>query len=344
MFKAFGQLPSGSRLSRIKRSPHYRSGAFQNQEPTDVMLKTASFFKVMLDFLNKPKNTQPSAELPSVNTDLRKLENGKINIVWFGHSSYLLDVNGIKLLIDPVFSGHASPFDFFGKAFPGSNTYQADDMPDLDAVILTHDHYDHLDYETILKLKSRTRHFFTSLGVGSHLEYWGIKPASITELDWWESVKITHSIELTAAPARHFSGRGIKRFQTLWSSFILKAGDSKIFLGGDSGYDDTFKQVGEKYGPFDIALLECGQYGDSWPYIHMTPEETVQAAIDLKAQVLMPVHWAKFTLALHSWHDSADRVTAEAKRKNLKTTTPLIGEIVTLHESYPNKRWWDINH
>ncbi|GGB00151.1 MBL fold metallo-hydrolase [Puia dinghuensis] len=357
LLKVFGKAPAGPRLQRIHRSAHYSDGSFQNLVPTDVTLKDTNFFKMMRAYRNRPANTAPSQPIPSVRTDLRSLPVDKASIVWFGHSSYLLQLGTTRILVDPVFSGNASPFPFFAKAFPGADLYKAEDMPDtLEAILLTHDHYDHLDYKTILNLKDRTNHFYTSLGVGAHLEFWGIPAEKITELDWWETVPIdpqgrpitggaadwgAGDIQLTATPARHFSGRTFKRGGAAWSSFVLKTTDLNLFLGGDSGYEKHFATIGEKYGPFDLALLECGQYGVNWPYIHMQPEETVQAALDLKANILFPVHWAKFTLALHPWNEPIQRVKAAATKAGLPITTPRIGEIITIDQPYPNDAWYD---
>ncbi len=179
------------------------------------------------------------------------------------------------------------------------------------------------------------------MGVSSHLIYWGFNEEIITELDWWQTANLTSEMTLTAAPARHFSGRGLKRGKTLWSSFILKTEDNNLYLGGDSGYDVHFAEIGERFGPFDIAILECGQYNTAWPLIHMMPEETVHAALDLGAKVLLPVHWGKFTLALHPWNESPERVLKAAASTNLKVTTPLIGEPVIPHEVYPSANWWN---
>jgi L-ascorbate metabolism protein UlaG (beta-lactamase superfamily) len=261
-------------------------------------------------------------------------------IVWFGHSSYFIHINGKNILVDPVFSGNASPISLFAKNYQGSNTYSTDDFPELDMVLITHDHYDHLDYASILKLKEKTKHFYTSLGVGAHLAYWGVEESRITEFDWWDELSLDSNIQLIAAPARHFSGRKFTRGKTLWASYILKAPGTTLYLGGDSGYDTHFKEIGEKYGPFDLALLECGQYNLYWPSIHMMPEETAQAALDLKAKRLMPVHWSKFTLALHPWNEPVSRVTAAATKLGVQVTTPMIGEQIVIDSLYPDQKWW----
>jgi L-ascorbate metabolism protein UlaG (beta-lactamase superfamily) len=226
------------------------------------------------------------------------------------------------------------------KAFPGTNEYAVEDMPPIDYLILTHDHYDHLDFKTIRKLRSKVDHIYCSLGISSHLKYWGVDQNKIIEMDWWQTEQLDKDMQLTAAPARHFSGRGFKRGRTLWSSFILKTPLNNLYLGGDSGYDNHFKEIGNKYGPFDLAILEAGQYNTMWPYIHMMPEETVQAAIDLKAKKLLPVHWGKFSLAMHAWNEPIQRVLAKANELNLDVLTPKIGEPVIIDSEFQNSTWW----
>ncbi len=339
--KTFGKNPSGARLDRIRQSPNYRDEAFQNPVPTEVMLKGASFVKMTKDFFDKPANTAPPKPLPSVKTDLRALSSEKPVIVWFGHSSYLIKSRNLNILVDPVFSGSASPVSFFAKSFAGSDVYQVADLPPIDLLILTHDHYDHLDYRTVLELKSKVKNIVTSLGVGAHLQHWGIDPTKITELDWGESKKMADSVELTATPARHFSGRGLVRGKTLWSSFVVRLHGYRIFVGGDSGYGEHFKSIGGQHGPFDLALLECGQYGAEWPYIHMKPEETATAAQDLRANILMPVHWGKFALAYHAWNEPIGKLVETAAEKELVLATPMIGQPVALGGKPPQQRWWE---
>jgi L-ascorbate metabolism protein UlaG (beta-lactamase superfamily) len=344
-WKTFGKNPTGVSLEKIAHSLNYHNRGFKNLTETVMMVEKTSFIKLSWQFINKPKNTVPPKPLPTIKSDLKLIINDKPVIVWFGHSSYLIRINEKNILVDPVFSGHAAPFSFAARSFPGTDIYTTEDFPDIDLLILTHDHYDHLDFPTILKLKSKIKNIYTSLGVSSHLKYWGIDPAIITEFDWWDSKLFeedtsTSPIEFIAAPARHFSGRLFIRNKTLWSSFILKTPEYRIYIGGDSGYDVCFKTIGEKYGPFDIALLEAGQYNIAWPQIHMMPEETVQAAIDLKAKILLPVHWGKFSISLHPWDEPVKRVMAKAQELNVKLTTPMIGEPIILNNSYPNKEWW----
>lgn len=339
--KITGKLPSGQHLERLKQSPHFKTKGFENLSATPMMAEDASYWKMTKDFFKKNKDAAPAQVLPSVKTDLNTLRPEEPVIIWFGHSSYFIRIAGKNFLIDPAFSGNAAPLSFMVKAFPGSDVYKAEDMPVIDYLILTHDHYDHLDYKTILKLKKKVKVIYCSLGISSHLQHWGIDTGIITEMDWWEEQQLDEVITLVATPARHFSGRGIKRAQTLWSSFVLQTATHRLFLGGDSGYDSHFKTIGEKYGPFDIALLEAGQYNTMWPLIHMMPEETVQAASDLQAKLLLPVHWGKFSLAMHAWNEPVKRVLARAKELNIPVRTPMIGEPTVLGTTYTMNNWWE---
>ncbi len=341
-FRITGKLPSGKHLEQLKRSPNFKKGSFQNLSPTTMKPEGISYWKMMKEFFKKHPDTSPAKPIPFVRTELHTLNTAEPVIVWFGHSSYLLRIEGKNFLIDPVLSGNAAPVSFMVKAFPGSNEYRAEDMPPIDYLILTHDHYDHLDFKTIRKLRNRIGKIYCSLGISSHLKHWGIDKNTITEMDWWQSESLDKSMQLTAAPARHFSGRGLKRGQTLWSSFILKTRTYNIYIGGDSGYDEHFKEIGNKYGPFDLAILESGQYNTMWPLIHMMPEETVQAAIDLNARVLMPVHWGKFRLGMHAWNEPIKRVLIKAKELNMPVLIARIGEAVELSARPQPIQWWEL--
>ena len=307
---SFGKPATGARLSRIKNSPNYRDEQFQNQSFTPTFAEDVSKYEMIRDGIFKiSERKAPKTPLPSVKTDLKSLDPEKNVLVWFGHSSYFMQIDGKKMLVDPVFSGSASPFSFMVKSFKGSDIYTPEDFLFIDYLFITHDHWDHLDYKTVLKLKAKVGKIITGLGTASHLEYWGLDPKMIKELDWNDSAAPDSGFQVTATPARHFSGRGFKRNQSIWCSFVLQTPTKKIFIGGDSGYDTHFAKIGAEYGPFDLALLECGQYNKSWKYIHMMPEQTVQASIDLKAKTFMPVHWGKFALALHAWDEPIERAT-----------------------------------
>jgi L-ascorbate metabolism protein UlaG (beta-lactamase superfamily) len=340
MLKIFGQNPKGERLQKIKKMPSYNQGAFTNISKTEMIIKEGSMLKVLKENMAKPANANPLNSLPNIKTNLFEIDSKELTVIWFGHSSYLLMYKNTNILVDPVFSGFASPVKIFGKAYKGSNIYDVQDMPPIDVLVLTHDHYDHLDYNTIKKLHPSVKNIITSLGVGQHLEYWGISNNKITELNWGESITINGNINLTATPARHFSGRGIRRAKTLWSSFVLQFFDKLVFIGGDSGYDTHFATIGKQFKKFDIAFLECGQYGKYWPYIHMLPEQTLQAAADLNTTLLFPVHWAKFTLSSHPWNEPINRLLSAAKNNSIQLITPKIGEPYRLNEVFKLTEWW----
>ena len=245
-----------------------------------------------------------------------------------------------KILVDPVFSGNASPVKFTTRSFKGSDIYTTDDMPVIDYLFLTHDHYDHLDHQTISRLRPKIKKIVTGLGVGDHLERWGYDSNIIFEKDWNETFELEEGFVVSTTPGRHFSGR-MKKNTSLWMSFVLTTPRKKIFIGGDSGYDTHFAEIGKKYGPFDLVILENGQYNKYWKYIHMMPEEVIQAAEDLKAKRLLPVHWAKFSLSLHPWDEPIKRVYAEAKRKGMNLVHPLIGAALELDGQAESTRWWE---
>lgn len=340
--QSFGKLPEGARKQKIEESPNYKNGSFQNRIKTPMMAPDVSYFSMIRKFLSDKPETYPHSKIPSVQTDLKTFTSEKPSIIWFGHSSYLISIDNKRILVDPVFSQRPSPVQYAGsKAFTGAMVYSAEDFPEIDVLIISHDHYDHLDYNTILKLNATVKKFCVPMGVGQHISRWGVAEAKITEFDWWQSAEIFPGLQITSTPARHFSGRGFTRNKTLWSSYVLQSSETKIFIGGDSGYDDAFKEIGEKYGPFDIAFLECGQYDQQWPYIHMMPEETVQAGVDLKTEILMPVHWGKFVLANHPWKEPIQRAKKHAEILQIKITTPRIGEPIILGGEIPNSEWWN---
>ncbi len=339
MLKIFGKNPRGTHKETLMISTQHNGKSFQNISETIMLTKEATPWKMMKNYASKPKDFTPSRALPSVKLDLKKSPIGAPALHWFGHSSYLLKIDEKNILVDPVFSNSAAPVSFMVKAFEGSNAYAVEDLPVIDLLILTHDHYDHLDYKTLVALKPRVKKIVCSMGLSAHLTHWGFNKTDITELDWWQSHEWL-SFKITATPARHFSGRGLVRAQTLWSSFVLQSSTHRIFIGGDSGYDGFFKEIGEKFGPFDLAILECGQYNALWPLIHMQPELTVQAAFDLGAKLTLPVHWGKFALAFHPWKEPIQRFVVEAKAKGLRYTTPMIGERMILGEIEPTRDWY----
>ncbi len=337
-----GGNPSGERLEHIQASPNYRNGKFRNLVPTDMKIPAGKMPGLMWSFIKGGEGREPKDVLPTEDLDLAAWEavaDTSFAVAWFGHSSLLIKIGGTTILTDPVFGGRASTFSFAGpKRFNYRHHVRVEELPPVDIVLLSHDHYDHLDHETILQLKDK--HFVAPLGVGAHLERWGIPAASITEKDWWATEQVG-ALKLVLAPARHFSGRGLSnRFSTLWGSWVLEAGGRKIYFGADSGYSPTFKEVGDRFGPFDLAMLECGAYNELWRDIHMFPEQTAQAALDVRARVLMPIHWAKFSLAMHPWKEPVERLFAKAKELGMPLLTPRIGAIVTDADLSCPEQWW----
>jgi L-ascorbate metabolism protein UlaG (beta-lactamase superfamily) len=338
----FGKLPSGKRLELIKRSPNYKNGQFQNIDFTPNLAEGVTMFTVIRKFFfGKSKHRRPPGALPSKKADLLNLNPDNNNLVWFGHSSYFIQVDGKKILVDPVFSGAASPLSFTTKSFQGGDVFITDDFPEIDYLFLSHDHWDHLDYKTVIKLRPKVKQVITSLGTGAHLEHWGYDKNKIIEKDWDEKIVLGNGFIVYTAAGRHFAGRTFKRNRSLWLSFVLQTPSMKLFLGGDSGYDTHFKEIGDKYGPFDLAILECGQYNAYWKYIHMMPEETVQAGIDLKAKKILPVHWGKFSLSMHAWDEPIKRITVEAAKKQVHLIHPMIGENVALDNPGQSANWWE---
>lgn len=338
----FGQTPSGERLERVKRSPNYRDGQFRNQHHTPMLTEGYTYRGVMYNFLfGKQSRLSPEGPVPTMKTDLLALRPENDVLVWFGHSSYFIQLDGKKILVDPVFSDAATPAPFGTKAFEGTNPYTVDDIPDIDYLFISHDHWDHLDYATLMKLRPRIKKIICGLGTGEHFEYWGFDRERIIEEDWYASVALDSGFMAHTVPVRHFSGRGFSANQSLWTAFVLQTPTFRIFIGGDSGYDTHFAEAGEKFGGFDLAILENGQYDKAWKYIHMMPEEVLQATADLRARRLFPVHSGKFPLGNHAWDEPLIKITALNKSRGLSLVTPMIGEQVNLKDSTQVFReWW----
>ncbi len=342
--KKFGKYPDSKRKEWFREFPNYQDRKFQNPVPTPPLAEGENMLKILWRFFGKYPDTMPKHPIPHVDTDLKNLDPGENVLVWFGHSSYFIQVDGRRFLIDPVFSGNASPVPGSMKAFPGSDHYQAEDMPQIDYLLISHDHWDHLDYPTIRKLKNKVGQVICGLGVARHFEYWNWDTEKLTEKNWYDQVDLGNDFSITLTPARHFSGRLFKRNASLWTSFVLKTPTKNLFLGGDSGYSPHFKAIGEQFGPFDLAVLECGQYNPQWPYIHSFPEDLLLEAADLKARHFMPVHHSKFKLSNHPWYEPLQRVTIAAEKENKPVTTPRIGEKVYLDclEKVWEK-WWSLS-
>ena len=338
----FGGSLSKEQKAAFGQLQNFKNGKFQNLQASPMDM---NFRKVFKEMMNKSPNRSPNENIAIQKVDsvsITSLSAETTRLIWFGHSTFLLEMDGEKILIDPMLSRSPSPVSFAGsKRFSDEIPIEVAKLPFIDAVILSHDHYDHLDYKTIKQLKNKVGQFYAPLGVGNHLRSWGVDTSIIHEVNWGDSIQHEH-IHLVCAPARHFSGRGLfDRAKTLWCSWIIQGKKHNIFFSGDSGYGSHFKQIGAQYGPFDISLLECGQYNENWKHLHMMPEGTAQAAVDLKSKLMMPIHWGAFTLAFHDWTDPAERAVAKAKELNMPITTPKIGEPVVVGEKYfPNEKWW----
>lgn len=342
-----GGNPAGERLRRIQALANYQHGKLHNAVRTDMNMPFSTMLKVMWTMTKAPGAREPKQPLPTVKFDRMAWERipaDQVGLCWFGHSSLLIKLDGVTVLTDPVFGERASTFTFAGpKHFPYSERIEVGQLPHIDVLLLSHDHYDHLCYETIMELVAAKKvgRTIAALGIGAHLEKWGMPGSMITEVEWWQQVDVG-PMKLTFAPTRHFTGRSMtNRFSTLWGSFVLEGTCGRLYFGADSGYSPTFKELGERFGPFDLVMLECGAYSEYWPEIHMFPEETAQAAKDLRADVLMPIHWGKFALGLHPWKESIERITRCAEEIDLPLLTPRIGRIIIHSEASASERWWD---
>jgi L-ascorbate metabolism protein UlaG (beta-lactamase superfamily) len=338
----FVKAPSGARLERIKQSPNFKNGAFQNISHTPTLAEGYNYFGVIYEsyIKHKPRH-YPSYTIPSFKTDLLNLVKDANILVWFGHSSYFMQIDGKRILVDPVFSGNASPLPGTVKSFKGADRYTVDDLPEIDYLFISHDHYDHMDYETLLALKDKTKKVICGLGVGAHFEHWCYDPSTIIEGDLNEKITLDSGFVVFIESARHFSGRGLSRNNTLWASYLLQTPSMKIYIGGDSGYDTHYAEIGNKHGGIDLVILDNGQYNEAWKYIHNLPEDVLKAAHDLKAKRIFPVHSSKFALAAHAWDEPLVKLTELNKSNKIPIDTPIIGEVVNLQDTTRSfKQWW----
>jgi len=343
---AFGRQLTKEQIQEFEKLDNFENGVFINQIPTDMDMGFKNGMATLWEFFKGGKGRKPDRKLPVEKMDLNEISQnkGKTNrVTWFGHSSFLLEIDGKIILIDPMFSRATSPVQLLGpKRYTQEFPIELKDLPKIDVVLISHDHYDHLDEKSIKHLKSITKQFIVPLAVGNHLKKWKVDSAKIIELNWWENFDFGN-IKFTSTPARHFSGRGpTDRSKTLWCSWVIQSENYQIFFSGDTGYGPHFKQIHDNFGEFDLALMECGQYNEKWKNIHMLPEQTVQAAIEIGAKIFMPIHWAGYTLSLHSWTEPVERAIKEANKLNIPITTPKIGESINLdNEIFPRTNWWE---
>ena len=327
--------------SRIQASPRYADGQF-NHNGNVLKMSLKDYANTTWEYVSGENETTPKAVLPRQPVDLTHFMTQapqQLNVTWLGHSSLMVHIDGYKILTDPVFFKRLSVLG--PSRFNGDVPLSIDQLPDIDAVIISHDHYDHLSKPSVLFLQDRVQTFIVPLGVGSRLVDWGVSRTKIVELDWWETHRFDQGLTFVATPAQHFSGRGLMdRNKTLWASWVVIAPRHKVFFSGDSGYFEGFKQIGDQYGPFDMTFIECGAYNEAWHGVHLYPEETVQAHLDLRGNILHPIHWGTFNLSVHSWYEPMQRFTRAAEAYAIETATPIVGQTTIFNKSIPSVRWW----
>lgn len=328
----------GARSDRIRRSRQFDGAVFINPMSRETM--TAPPVTVFKELARNRPLRRPPGAVPLVKPPRDTPDPAGLRAVWFGHSSVLVEIEGRRILLDPVWSDRASPSRLVGPRRHHAVPVALEALPPLDAVVISHDHYDHLDRDTVTALAAAgDAQFVVPLGVGAHLERWGVNLGRVTELDWDETIEIA-GIAITAAPAQHFSGRSLTRNDTLWASWVLSGPRRRVFYAGDSGYFDGYRQIGADRGPFDLVVLPVGAYHPAWPSMHMTPEEAVRTQQDLGGGLLLPVHWATFTLAAHPWSEPVDRLWNEAKAHDVPIAVPRPGAVVNVDHADPVDGWW----
>ncbi len=340
--RAFGGSPAGERRARVRSSPHWKDGRFRNRVPTETVAPSRILETLRLH-LRSDEARYPTRPIPVVarsRADFDRPPVTGLRVTWLGHATALLEIDGARIVTDPVWSERVSPSEWIGPRRFFAPPLPLEELPPIDAVVVSHDHYDHLDMRTIEALAERDARFLVPLGVGAHLEAWGVPPSRIDELDWDES-RLVGGVTATLAPARHFSGRGLRdRDATLWGSWVIAGNDHSVYYSGDSGYSDGFREIGAAYGPFDAALMSLASYGPTWPHVHMTPEELVRAHVEIRGGVFIPVHWATFNLAFHDWNEPILRATAAAAALGVKVLAPRPGESIEPAAAPEIPEWW----
>lgn len=345
--KSLGRKPQGERLERIKASPAWAGDRFRNVHPVMVGLRDASEpMPSLTDFICGGERRVPRAPLPAMNPldAWRRAAASGLRATWLGHSTVLIEIDGVRVLTDPVWGPRASPARFAGPKRFQPVPVAVRELPPLDAVLVSHDHYDHLDYPTIRELRKRAVPFITSLGVGAHLEYWGVPPECIVELDWWESHRIPDSdVVVTAAPSQHFSGRSLHdRNATLWSSLVIRSPRHAVFFSGDTGLTTEYEAIAARLGPFDLVMLEVGAFHPAWGDIHLGPERALEALSLLGGGTFLPVHWGTFSLAMHAWDQPAETLLELAPRTGARLVMPQLGEAIEPAHAEDVKAWWRV--
>ncbi|MCB0628965.1 MAG: MBL fold metallo-hydrolase [Saprospiraceae bacterium] len=345
-FKQFGGKVNDDLIGQYEQSENWRDGKFQNLELTSMGAGLWDLPRIIYKQLASDRTgREPETPLPVQPFTVNEFTatSDKARFIWYGHSVVFIRMQGKNMLIDPMLGPDTTPIaPTTTKRFSENTLSLIDDFPEIDLILLTHDHYDHLDYASIQKLKHKTGRYFVALGVKRHLVSWGIAPDKITEFDWWETRNLDN-IEITFTPTRHFSGRGLTdRMKSLWGGWVFKTPAENIWFSGDGGYGSHFREVGRRLGPFDFAFMECGQYNDDWHLIHLFPEEAVQAALDAGAKKIMPVHWAGFALSYqHTWWEPAEAFVQAADEENIDYLLPPLGHLFDA-SSRLVERWWKV--
>jgi len=346
MWPELGAAPSGEHAKKISASPNYdpKTKRFVNrdQQAYDTMMDGFDYKALMKKQLFGKEIREPTQQLPQKRPNIEQfLASSSLVYHWLGHSTILLRLDGLTILLDPVFT-NAAPVPWAVRRFQ-KPVLALDELPDIDLILISHDHYDHLDRTSVRHFRSTETHFVVPLGLSSHLISWGINPEKIIEMDWWEELPF-YGLTIACTPSQHFSGRlGPRGNTTLWSSWAVIGSEQRFYFSGDSGYDVHFQEIGKRYGPFDIAFMEAGQYNPIWPMSHMFPEESIQASAELSAQQVQPIHWGMFTLSTHDWFEPADRMLKAAEEQNISLATPIIGEPVVVSERSSFSKWWKKN-
>lgn len=342
---SFGGTASGALLERVKASPHYSDGQFVNLVPQTPSTMGGLWDLTVAQFTGDQVRVPPSSipVVPLPPESLVTPPKPGLRSVWIGHAGVLLEMDGLRLMVDPVFSERVSPVAFAGPKRFHPTPISLQELPHIDAVMISHDHYDHLDMLTIQHLSANGTRFFVPLGVGAHLKEWGVPEGQISDMHWWDSKEVGE-LTITSTPSRHYSGRDLFDYkETFWSSWSIVGPEHRVYYSGDTGFSDHFRQIGERSGPFDLNIIKVGAYGpgDPWLDIHMTPEEAVDAHIALGGKRMLPVHWATFNLAYHDWDEPIKRTLKSAAEKNVKVVTPRVGEIVTADTPFNSDPWWE---
>ena len=334
---SLGGRPEGARLERVRRSPQYVDGRFRNR--LQAPLTTASNREMLERQLFGDEIREPLSPIPVVQQ--RPQTHSAMRATWLGWATVLVEIDGHRVLTDPIWSDRCSPSTLVGPKRFHAPPIALADLPQIDVVVISHDHYDHLDMPTVRTLAARGTHFAVPLGVGAHLERWGVPATQIAELDWNESADI-RSLHITATPSRHYSGRNPRLAnQTLWASWVVKGPAHRFWFSGDSGWTEDFATIGAQHGPFDLTLVKIGAYDETWESIHMDPEDAVRAHVAVRGRVMLPVHWATFNLGFHSWREPPDRTLAAARKAGVALVIPRPGEAVDLMAPLPPvDPWW----